>query len=818
MNARATHGMRFILVSLALVGLTSACGYERRINRSIAASVAAGPGTHVMLAEYTTFAWDKVCILGPYTEDARVDSLTGIQGAARQAHDIRSSDSVNVLMFIREARVAASVAHPRDQGDFGPDVVGKCYSKEQAYFSVRVKPADSWGNIGPLAEVLPDQTARELVVSVGHAGAPSHAAFAGAYLATASWSNVALIDLSSGLTTTHLGHGSLVMSLETSHTGEMLAVGACDHSIRLWDVKSRRQLRHIALIQECADSVSFSPDGAFLATGAYGCCPGGGGLQVWDVTNGTLVREIAKGTGMRSVVFGRDGRWLIGIDDKKQAHVFEWPSGRQLRTYVGLDGAGASESAALASPDGKYFAWLGMRELKVWDMSTGTLVPLQPVTASTAEFLNDGRLAYVDDDRLVILTLPNGPMQELPLESPKTEWSGDVGFTQSPSWLRIRRDGLMLAGSYDSRTVLWDFAAKKLRDLVAPALTSAGSLEWSRSGVVAWADFQSGVRAWSDRSGEPIDVGSEINFATALAFHPEGQRLAVADSSSIHIIDLQRRRSVSSLELPPTTRTGIAFSPDGSRLAFAASEGLAFFDGRLRQQRQLAKPEKYEAAEYVAFSPDGRWVAAGLAGPQPTVRVWPSVGSGEAVTLDTNRLTYGPQPPAFSGDSRWLATFSKGDSVMLWSTGSWALARRWKLSGTGKALAFAPQGSRLAIAGDSNAAIWDASTGRTLVTLTSPGSSQTTQIAWSPDGNRVATSADDGVLRFWNASDGRLVASLYTLAASRDWLLVAADGRVDGSERALTSLVAWRAGDQVSFNKSFTDRRRVPRLWRSLAQ
>jgi WD40 repeat protein len=164
-----------------------------------------------------------------------------------------------------------------------------------------------------------------------------------------------------------------------------------------------------------------------------------------------------------------------------------------------------------------------------------------------------------------------------------------------------------------------------------------------------------------------------------------------------------------------------------------------------------------------------------------------------------------------------LATFSKGESLMLWSTGSWKLERTWALSGTGRAVAFAPQGFGLAIAADGEAAIWDANTGRKLVTLTSPGSSKATQVAWSPDGSRLVTAAEDGVLRFWNASDGRLLASLYTLASSRDWLLVAPDGRLDGSERALASLVAWRAGDRVSLDKRATDARRVRSLWQNLS-
>jgi WD40 repeat protein len=92
-----------------------------------------------------------------------------------------------------------------------------------------------------------------------------------------------------------------------------------------------------------------------------------------------------------------------------------------------------------------------------------------------------------------------------------------------------------------------------------------------------------------------------------------------------------------------------------------------------------------------------------------------------------------------------------------------------------------------------------------------------TQIAWSPDGNRLVTAADDGVLRFWKGSDGRLLASLYSVASSRDWLLVTPDGRIDGSERALASLVAWRTGDRVSLDNRLTGLQRVPGLWQRLS-
>ena len=47
--------------------------------------------------------------------------------------------------------------------------------------------------------------------------------FTAGYLATSSWSNVALIDLTTGLTVDHLPQGSLITALEVNPAGDLLA-------------------------------------------------------------------------------------------------------------------------------------------------------------------------------------------------------------------------------------------------------------------------------------------------------------------------------------------------------------------------------------------------------------------------------------------------------------------------------------------------------------------------------------------------------------------------------------------------------------------
>src|SRR5258708_37128132 len=97
-----------------------------------------------------------------------------------------------------------------------------------------------------LTNFLPTASAQgsapELVVSVGHSGAPQHAAFLRGYLATAAWSNVAIIDLANGRTVAHLPQGSHVMAMGASPTSDLLAVGSCGHAIQLVNVNSRALL------------------------------------------------------------------------------------------------------------------------------------------------------------------------------------------------------------------------------------------------------------------------------------------------------------------------------------------------------------------------------------------------------------------------------------------------------------------------------------------------------------------------------------------------------------------------------------------------
>ena len=121
----------------------------------------------------------------------------------------------------------------------------------------------------------------------------------------------------------------------------------------------------------------------------------------------------------------------------------------------------------------------------------------------------------------------------------------------------------------------------------------------------------------------------------------------------------------------------IAYSPDGARLAVASSIGIWLYDAHTGAE--VALLGRTSGISSVAFSPDGKTLAGG--GWNGTVRLW-ELGSGQERT--TFRHTQAVLSVAFSPDGTTLA--SGGDhTIRLWDvdTGQLRTTLEGHLSGCG---------------------------------------------------------------------------------------------------------------------------------------
>ncbi len=189
----------------------------------------------------------------------------------------------------------------------------------------------------------------------------------------------------------------------------------------------------------------------------------------------------------------------------------------------------------------------------------------------------------------------------------------------------------------------------------------------------------------------------------------------------------------------------------------------------------------------VAFSPDGRRVASGSG------NFYANLGTGDLVVRDvaTGREVFarrglrgGIRTVAFSADGRWLAA-GYGRTLTLWDAATGQEEQFSKESGLPiLSLAFSPDGRRLiagcgwwnAAAGSGYAKLWDVTTGEELIGQLPGHTGGVWSVAFSPDGQHVALTSE-GLVEVWDLRTHKL---LHTLRGHKSFIYAVAfspDGR-----------------------------------------
>jgi WD40 repeat protein len=204
------------------------------------------------------------------------------------------------------------------------------------------------------------------IVAVGFSPDGSVFAAGGRDQATRIW------DARSGvLKRTLEGHRHYVTALAFSPTSKVIATASYDRNIILWDVESGDRVKWFSGHARLVFSIAYSPDGNLVVSGGGDGVGKGGELYLWDAATGRLKWSLKGENDVQVVVvaFSPDGQSFAAAAVTGVTRIFDTATGRVLQT---LDGGGGLRGLAY-SPDGKTLAMSIGKEIKLWDLKSGTV-------------------------------------------------------------------------------------------------------------------------------------------------------------------------------------------------------------------------------------------------------------------------------------------------------------------------------------------------------------------------------------------------------------------------------------------------------------
>ncbi len=315
--------------------------------------------------------------------------------------------------------------------------------------------------------------------------------------------------------------------------------------------------------------------------------------------------------------------------------------------------------------------------------------------------------------------------------------------------------------------------------------------------VLASSGESEAIRLWDSASGDLIKtLPGHPERVIGLSFSPDGRWLASSSTDgSVKIWDYRTDRLVHLF----TNHVGnwarrVIFSADSRWLAVAPYDGSVSVWDVVSGVEVRNLPTGERIAD-VQFTPDGRFVVtASREDKAPLIRFWDmATGQPGLVLNHTNPLT----AIAISRDGRRLASCGDGRGLKLWSLPAGQLDLLLESGEPAvKDVAFSPDGTKVAGAGQWVTTVWATGTGRRLYELRGHEDG-VFRVCFSPDGGELATASADASIRLWDMGDGsvRHVLSRRPLQTPVSSLAFSSDGRYEAVGANDGRVRVWDARD-----------------------
>jgi len=564
-------------------------------------------------------------------------------------------------------------------------------------------------------------------------------------------------------------HENRIWNVQVDPESENFITSSSDHTACVWAFDDGEQ-RFCVQLEGVVNEAIFSADGKSIYTG-----DAAGSVRIWDATNGELHHQYDFEDEIWDLSASPDGRWLAVARNDNTASLIDLSDPE--RPPYDIERLSAVYVVTF-SPDSQ---WLAIGESNgdviIWNVEVKFYLeaPSHTNEVYVVKFSPDGKWVASGgaDSTVRVSEALTGQGRQVLTHG---DWVEDIAFSPDGSWFAVASD--------DNRVWVWETETgqEKLRlkhDNFVQKVRVSQNGRW-----IASSSFDHTLRIWDAVSGSQMMQIPLTNEGSGLAFNADNTRIAVGDHNgnlSLWNISYLLTR-LNSIEFPEFVHEAL-FSNDNQWMIANTDERLVW-QFPANQVLDISSTEQGTSIVSAAaltydleISPDSKWVVVGERENRRAIL-------HNLETDATSLLNHGARVLGvdFSSDSSLVATAGENAKVSVWDVNSGD--REFDLENPSSvfSVAFQSGGTHLAAGMFNRIIIWDTETQEQVLALLQTGEIST--MAYSHDGNWLATASSEGTIYVWNVVEGyaneplilRLNGQPQAITFSPDDRLIAAGG------------------------------------------
>ncbi len=535
-------------------------------------------------------------------------------------------------------------------------------------------------------------------------------------------------------------------ALEILPDSRVVTIGD-DGVIRVVEAPSGRSIAQLVGHVGPIGSIDVSNNGKLFATSGED-----GTVRVWDAASGQQTSIVIRDVPMNSVRFMPDGAELMSAGADNVVRFWDAASGRQLRQIAA---PGGKLQSAIPSPDGSQVVTMSEKIAQVWDTRSGKM--LKSLEVNDREDI--ARVIYTADGSAIVTV---GEFKNVTIWNARTfsqiktitldEFIGPV--VSSP-------DGRLIGigSKYDhiATSIVDAQSGAILRVLDYPKTVSGMMFLPDSSRVVTGSD-DSTIRIWDFRSGKELASKKLDGTVRIIKILPDGKTIAATTGRAIYFLD-QTLNQIGKVDSPNSYGDRIWLDTDGHRAISIPREApVSAWDTEARKRLNVELPGNLDQVASIAASRDGRLIGF----VQKSGRI--DIRSSENLQIKNSVEDTIGETAAFTPDGRQLAATVGSTRIEAYEDGQGLRGipsvdelfdtRVMRLSRSGRWLFTAGIGAK--------GRLWDLASRRLVATLLEPGSSFSSDVAFTSDETRLIVRSENGRLRQFDVGNGAEIAELAT--------------------------------------------------------